>query len=102
MRWYCISPLHSEDVLPVSRTLHKIGYTDSERIRRCLPHWEEESIQAVISEVERLVEQKTLLGATLFTSNPKVIFQQRDNLTQYDGLGRNSGQTNPPLMQIAF
>ena len=62
MRWYCISPLHSEDVLPVSRTFFEAGYTDNEKVRRRLPHWEEESILAVISEIERLEGQYSNLA----------------------------------------
>ena len=62
MRWYCISPLHSEDVLPVSRTLFESGHTDTEKVRRCLPHWEEQSILAVISEIERLEGQYSYLA----------------------------------------
>ena len=58
MRWYCISPPHSEDVLLASRMLFDAGYTGIEIVRRCLPFWEEESIQAVICEIKRLEEQK--------------------------------------------
>ncbi len=66
MSWYCISAPHSEDVFPVSRMLLARGHISREMIRRCLPKWEEESILAVIAEVERLTARK-IASAPLFT-----------------------------------
>ena len=56
MTWHCISGgLHSEDVTPVSRMLVARAVLAPEMIRRCLPTWDEESVCAVIREVERLM-----------------------------------------------
>jgi hypothetical protein len=58
MTWHCISPPHSEDVKPAARYFIARGVTRPETIRHNLPRWDEESIQAVIHEIERLSHAK--------------------------------------------
>jgi hypothetical protein len=53
MTWHCISPPHSDEVIPTSRYFIERGITEAETIKSHLRQWEQESVQAVIRAVER-------------------------------------------------
>jgi len=61
MRYHCVSPLHSEDVIPTARSFVSSGVTDPDVIRLRLQQrgWEASSVWSVLREVERAASRVT-------------------------------------------